>query len=79
MGSGRLDARCYKSFYVYGYAYRYIFSLYTFEHYKSHKVRLVFKGNVTDKSINTHAHEVCEVKCSSVYIDFVGLLVYVFH
>lgn len=28
---------------------------YTLEHYKPHKVRFVFKGNVTDKSIKTHA------------------------
>jgi hypothetical protein len=28
--------------------------IYTFEHYKSHFVRLVLKGNVTDKSIKTH-------------------------
>jgi len=27
---------------------------YTLEHYKPHKVRLVFKGNVADKSIKTH-------------------------
>jgi len=29
--------------------------VYTFEHYNPHKVRIVFKGNVTDKSIKTHA------------------------
>ena len=29
--------------------------IYTFEHYNPHKVRIVFKGNVTDKSIKTHA------------------------
>ena len=42
--------------------------LYTFEHYNPHKVRIVFKGNVTDKSIKTPARQgkVCELKCSSV-------------
>ena len=30
-------------------------NIYTLEHYKPHFVRFVFKGNVTDKSIKTHA------------------------
>ena len=34
--------------------YNISYDIYTFEHYNSHKVRLVFKCNVTDK-------------CSSVY------------
>jgi len=29
-------------------------NIYTFEHYNPHKMRIVFKGNVTDKSIKTH-------------------------
>ena len=29
-------------------------NIYTFEHCNPHKVRIVFKGNVTDKSIKTH-------------------------
>ena len=33
----------------------YIYILYTFEHYNPHFVRIVFKCNVTDKSIKTHA------------------------
>jgi hypothetical protein len=36
------------------YVFFFMCVFYTFEHYKSHFVRLVFKGNVTDKSINTH-------------------------
>ena len=35
---------------------------YTFEHYKSHKVLLVFKGNVADKSIKTHT------KCANLNV-----------
>jgi hypothetical protein len=37
-------------------------TIYTIEHYNPHKVRLVFNGNVTDKSIKTHT------KCANLNV-----------
>ena len=48
---------------------------YTFEHYNPHKVRIVVKGNVADKSIKMHVlranlnvHRCIDIKIKSVDI-----------
>ena len=38
------------------------FVFYTFEHCNPHKMRIVFKGNVTDKLIKTHT------KCANLNV-----------